>query len=59
MKLDHNMIGNGRLDIVLTLSEVSEHFETLNLLQPRSLFAKKGAIFQNRQQKDPVIAMRP
>ena len=29
VKLDHNMIGNGRLDIVLTLSKVSEHFETL------------------------------
>ena len=29
VKLDHNIIGNGRLDIVLTLSKVSEHFETL------------------------------
>ena len=29
VKLGHNMIGNGRLDIVLTLSKVSQDFETL------------------------------
>ena len=38
MKLDHNMIGNGRLDNVLTLSEVSEHFESLNLSMSPDFF---------------------
>ena len=54
MKVDRNMIGNGRLDIVLTLSKVLEHFETLTVTLGRrslSLHAEKVSYVYQSENK--------